>query len=327
MKNAIDKRNDLAVERRDNIERLTAKLETCGNCAERQQLSDELQLWKRRDAVIHAAESIAIKQLGLEKYGDVGGIKAAWADYLEHYNVRTPSEKEMIALKDAAWAAHRYCSNLSTAAHEVDVRDRPVSDNRPVWTKCIGENQANDMVFQEKIAYSYCSEDVSRVAAKQVTPVAKHAYFSECLSWNVPTLRLRLLVQRMDTTSPLVKERYAISDWCDYAGGLPETDDPVTGQRDKTKVQEWKIAKQECLAKFNLADLVKQREMAEQECTPPSANDFYRRSFEVVDCLMKKDPLRKMSFETAEAKTIADKAANERLQKRLYDQIYGSKKQ
>ena len=67
MKNAIDKRNDLAVERRDNIERLTAKLETCGNCAERQQLSDELQLWKG-DAVIHAAESIAIKQLGLEKY-------------------------------------------------------------------------------------------------------------------------------------------------------------------------------------------------------------------------------------------------------------------
>src|SRR6476469_715991 len=61
MKNAIDKRNDLAVERRDNIERLTAELETCGNCAERQQLSDELQLWKRRDAVIHAAESIAIK--------------------------------------------------------------------------------------------------------------------------------------------------------------------------------------------------------------------------------------------------------------------------
>jgi hypothetical protein len=321
MQAAIDKRNDLAAERRDNIERLTAELQRCGDCPNRQALSDELALWKTREAVIHVAEGLAIKSMGLEKYGDMRGIKAAWADYLEHYNLQTPAEKAKADLTRAANAAQQYCAMFGNAAGEANARDRPIR------RKCLSEYEANDMVFQGEIARHYCfSQNVD-----SSTKNTRWLYRSECLDWNDPTKRLVLLMLRMQGV-PFENqaEKRTVDFWCRYVGSksedLPGTTDPVTGDSDKVRSQARSAAFRDCKAQFNLAEMVRQRDQAELECTRGTSNDFDRRSSEVIACLLKRDRLRRMAVEWMDAFDIDTTQKNARLQKQL-DERFAPKKQ
>jgi hypothetical protein len=210
MQAAIDKRNELAAERRNNIERLTAELQRCGDCPSKRELSDELDLWKRREAAIHAAEAVAIKAMGLEKYGDMRGIKAAWADYLEHYNVVTPAEKAKLDLARAANAARQYCEYVGNAAGEANAHDRPIR------TKCLSEYEPNDMVLQQQIALAYCNSQKERAPTTEKTRLF---YRNECLEWNDPTKRLTLLTLRMvGVPFENQAEKKTVEFWCKYVG-------------------------------------------------------------------------------------------------------------
>jgi hypothetical protein len=156
-------------------------------------------------------------------------------------------------------------------------------------------------------------------------------YRTECLEWNVPTKRLALFIDRMQGV-PFEnrREKNVVATWCGYVGvkdeDLPGTTDPATGRYDKVRLEARRAAFKACTARFNLADMIRQRDVAERECTRLTSNDFDRRSVEVIDCLLKRDALRKLALEQLDAWELQRIADSERIKKQL-DERFGPKKQ
>lgn len=314
MSDAFEKRNSLALERRENIERLTRELTRCGNCPDRQNLADELRVWQMREAVISFAESEALKAMGLGKYGDMRGLKAAWADYIEHYNLKSQAEKDRDAFNGAFNAAQGYCGELSYAAREKG----PVA-SQPIRSKCLAENEANDMVLQEKIGLSYCSKMAQ--SATSLSKMARRLYMEDCIVWNVPRRRLALLWERMrGVPFDNKQEKQLVGDWCSHVGvkdsELPGSTDPVTGRNDRERAAARNAAWKQCKDHYAIADLVRQRDEAERACVR-SPNDFDRRSLDVFACLMTRDPVTRMNLEMSEAREAVLDERRERDLKKL----------
>lgn len=324
MADALDKRNSLALERRQNIERLTGELARCGNCPDRQNLTDELHRWQMREAVISFAESEALKAMGLGKYGDMRGLKAAWADYLEHYNLKSQAEKDREAFNGAFNAAQSYCAQLSYAAHEKG----PVA-SQPIRSKCLAEHEANDMFLQEKIGSSYCSRMAQ--SATSLSKVARRLYMEDCVTWNVPRRRLVLLVERMrGVPFDNKQEKQVVADWCSYVGvkesELPGSTDAETGRSDRERIAARNTAWKQCKDRFTIADLVRQRDEAERVCVR-SPNDFERRSLDAFVCLTTRDPVTRMNLEMSEAREVVWDEKRERDKKRLEKQFGAAQRQ
>ena len=131
---------------------ISARLERCGQCSERQQLTEELARLNLLNETIEAAEKIALDAAGSGKYGSVREMKAAWAHHLENWNIKTPDQQKRERFDDANGVANRYCMQIASRAAGRRVNDL----YRETYQKCRSEHDPHQMMFEEEVAWNYC---------------------------------------------------------------------------------------------------------------------------------------------------------------------------
>jgi hypothetical protein len=71
----LDARNRLAAERAGKIRDYSAQLAACGNCAQRADLQQALDHWKRADEQVNQVENAALATMGLGHYRNIGDLQ------------------------------------------------------------------------------------------------------------------------------------------------------------------------------------------------------------------------------------------------------------
>lgn len=276
-------RNRLADERKSSIAGLRRQLEACGACSDRKRIEDELRHWTALDEVIHDAEKIAVRAVGLEKYGDFDGIRKGLAEFLTNKDFRpSEAEKRKWAYQAAGKAAIDFCSALSRQAKETP-------RNHPLLERCLAENTPQFIVLQDTAGKAFCAS--LKISGRGYSEGKRHVFTNECLDWNLPTSRLQILAKRMDY--PVREPASVVAGWCDRIGAPRMPTDKIGYQRQ----QERRAQLDACTARFNVADLIRQRDAAEKLCQQYRAPDAVDAGLDAIACLYEKDPLRRMKME------------------------------
>lgn len=275
-------RNRLADERKSNIEQLRRQLEACGDCSNRKRIEADLQYWTALNETIHTAEKMAVRAVGLEKYGDFDGIRKGLAEFLTNKDFRpSEAEKRKWAYQAAGRAAGDYCSAISRQAKET-------RKNRPLWDRCMADNTPQFIVLQDAAGKAFCAS--LKISTRGYSEGERFVYTNECLDWALPSLHLQILAKRIN--DPMREPTTVVSGWCGRIGAPSKPTEKIGYQRQQERWAQIKA----CTDKYNVADLIRQRDSAEKACQeyrPENATDAGMAS---IACLYEKDPLRRMKL-------------------------------
>lgn len=279
---SFGERNRLADERKSNIGQLRRQLEACGSCSDRKRIEAELQYWTSLNETIHEAERIAVRAVGLEKYGDFDGIRKGLAEFLTNKDFRpSEAEKRKWAYQAAGKAAVDYCSALSRQAKEVP-------KNHPLFERCMADNTPQFVVLQDAAGKAFCAS--LKMGTRGFSEGERFVYTNECLDWNLPTLRLQTLAKRMDY--PMREPTNVVLAWCERIGAPRTPTDKIGYQRQQER---WAQVKA-CTDRFKVADLIQQRDAAEKLCQEYRPQNAVDAGMDSIVCLYEKDPLRRMKM-------------------------------
>jgi hypothetical protein len=299
---SFSERNSLAETRKVNINQLRQQLEACGNCSDRKRIEDDLNYWVLLNETIHTAEKIAVRAIGLEKYGDFDGIRKSLAEYFTNKDFR-PSEAQKLqwAYNTATNAAENYCGTISQQAREP-------RNIRPLYDQCLVEHNSNFMVLQEAAAKAYCASlkvhertHEGSQAHDNNADALSYSYTFECLEWNIPAQRLAVLTDRI--RRPTKEPTDIVRAWCGSVGISAPTEGTTSERRSERYAQT-----KACIDRFNIAELIQQRDLAEASCPHFKPEQSSSPGFDSIACLYEKDPLRRMKLDNArlQAKTTND---------------------
>ncbi|KQW19218.1 hypothetical protein ASC80_17530 [Afipia sp. Root123D2] len=246
------------------------------------------------NAIIHESEKAAVRAVGLEKYGDFDGIRRGLAEFLTNKDFR-PSEVEKLkwAYQAAGAAALAYCSALSRRANE-----KP--KNRPLYERCMADNTPRFMVIQDAAGKAFCAS--LKMSTRGYSEGERFVYTNECLNWNLPSLRLQVLAKRMDY--PTREPTNVVLAWCERIGAPVRATDKIGYQR---RQERWAQIKA-CTDRFNVAELMQQRDSAEKFCQEYRSESATGAGMDSIVCLYEKDPLRRMKMEHDKRQTEENRA-------------------
>lgn len=279
---SLSERNRLADERKSNIDQLQRQLEACDRCSDRKRIEADLEYWKALNTVIHESEKMAVRAVGLEKYGDFDGIRKGLAEFLTNKDFR-PSEAQKLkwAYQAAGSAALAYCGAVSRQANE-----KP--KNHPLYERCMADNTPRFMVVQEAAGKAFCAS--LKIHNRDYSEGERVVYTNECLDWNLPSLRLQILAKRMDY--PTREPTTVVSSWCERIGAPVKPTDKIGYQRQQER---WAQVKA-CTDRFKVAELMQQRDSAEKFCQEYRSENATGGGMDSIVCLYEKDPLRRMKM-------------------------------
>lgn len=280
---SFGERNRLADERKSSIEQLQRQLEACGSCSDRKRIEADLTYWMALNTIIHESEKMAVRAVGLEKYGDFDGIRRGLAEFLTNKDFR-PSEAQKLkwAYQAAGSAALAYCGARSRQANE-----KP--KNRPVYEQCIADNTPRFMMIQDVAGKAFCAS--LKISKQDYSEGERFVYTNECLDWNLPSLRLQILAKRMD--DPTREPINVVSAWCARIGAPTKPTDKIGYQRQQER---WAQVKA-CADRFKVAELIQQRDSAERFCQEYRSESATGAGMDSIVCLYERDPLRRMKME------------------------------